>query len=278
MAVTAVKSDGWAIEHTNLGTITLTDRASDTHRASPSPPTRRIAPDAAELAAVFDRFAREPAAASVRARSRDRSRRPASRRVAGGRARCAWRRRASKTSATPSRGSRRPTWRGIGARPGDILKITGTHGRRRARGAVGRRTRTVIQIDGTARSNCGAGLAGAGRRWRRSSRAQAVAVRLSPLWAGAAPAIIAPERMLEDLDGVPVVTGCAVRVPTFAKAVNFQVVRTIPSGPGRDRPAHRHPGRRRRADARRARRRCPTRTSAGSSARWRGCARSSSCR
>src|SRR5438093_6835281 len=37
--------------------------------------------------------------------------------------------------------------------------------------------------------------------------------------------------MLEALEGVPVVTGCAVRVPTFAKAVNFQVVRTIPSGP-----------------------------------------------
>ena len=30
---------------------------------------------------------------------------------------------------------------------------------------------------------------------------------------------------------MPVITGCAVRVPTFAKAVNFQVVRTIPSGP-----------------------------------------------
>ncbi len=56
-------------------------------------------------------------------------------------------------------------------------------------------------------------------------------MRLTPLWVGAAPAIIAPDRMLEDLDGVPVVTGCVVRVPTFAKAVNFQVVRTIPSGP-----------------------------------------------
>ena len=30
---------------------------------------------------------------------------------------------------------------------------------------------------------------------------------------------------------MPVVTGCVVRVPTFAKAVNFQVVRTIPGGP-----------------------------------------------
>jgi transitional endoplasmic reticulum ATPase len=37
--------------------------------------------------------------------------------------------------------------------------------------------------------------------------------------------------MLEDLVGVPVIAGCVVRVPTFAKAVNFQVVRTIPSGP-----------------------------------------------
>jgi transitional endoplasmic reticulum ATPase len=58
-----------------------------------------------------------------------------------------------------------------------------------------------------------------------------VAVRLTPVWVGAPPAIIAPDRMLEDLAGVPVVTGCVVRVPTYAKAVNFQVVRTIPDGP-----------------------------------------------
>ena len=56
-------------------------------------------------------------------------------------------------------------------------------------------------------------------------------MRFTPLWVGAAPATIAPERMLEDLVGVPVIAGCVVRVPTFAKAVNFQVVRTIPSGP-----------------------------------------------
>ncbi len=60
--------------------------------------------------------------------------------------------------------------------------------------------------------------------------APAVAVRFTPLWAGAAPAIVAPERMVEDLDGVPVVSGCVVRVPTYAKAINFQVVRTIPNG------------------------------------------------
>ena len=118
----------------------------------------------------------------------------------------------------------------IGARPGDVLKITGgtvavTRAELSDDGQEG-----VIQIDGTARSNCGAGLQEQVSVAPVES-AQAVAVRLSPLWAGAAPAIIAPERMLEDLEGVPVVTGCAVRVPTFAKAVNFQVVRTIPSGP-----------------------------------------------
>jgi len=118
----------------------------------------------------------------------------------------------------------------LGARPGDIVKITGrTIAVARAelseQGPEG-----IIQIDGTLRSNCGAGLQEPVSVAPVES-AQAVAVRFSPLWEGAAPAIIAPERMLEDLEGVPVFAGCAVRVPTFAKAVNFQVVRTIPSGP-----------------------------------------------
>ena len=56
-------------------------------------------------------------------------------------------------------------------------------------------------------------------------------MRLTPLWVGAAPAIVAHERLLEDLAGVPVMTGSAIRVPTFAKAINFQVVRTMPGGP-----------------------------------------------
>jgi transitional endoplasmic reticulum ATPase len=118
----------------------------------------------------------------------------------------------------------------IGARAGDVLKITGgTVAIARAEisddGHAG-----MIQVDGTCRSNCSAGLQEQ-VTVTPIEREQAVAVRLSPLWVGAAPAIIAPERMLEDLEGVPVITGCVVRVPTFAKAVNFQVVRTIPSGP-----------------------------------------------
>jgi transitional endoplasmic reticulum ATPase len=120
--------------------------------------------------------------------------------------------------------------RRIGARAGDVLKITGsTPGVARAElsddGYEG-----MIQIDGTCRSNCGAGLQ---EQVTVASieHAQAVAVRFTPLWVGAAPATIAPDRMLEDLEGVPVIAGCVVRVPTFAKAVNFQVVRTIPSGP-----------------------------------------------
>jgi transitional endoplasmic reticulum ATPase len=118
----------------------------------------------------------------------------------------------------------------IGARPGDVLKITGRTT------AVARAERSddshegVIQIDGTARSNCGVSLQEQVTVAPVESSA-AVSVRVTPLWEGAAPAMIAPERLLEDLAGVPVITGCAVRVPTFAKAVNFQVVRTLPAGP-----------------------------------------------
>ena len=118
----------------------------------------------------------------------------------------------------------------MGARAGDVLKITG-----RATGVARAEVSDeefegMVQIDGTCRSNCSAGLQ------EQVTVApieceQAVAVRLSPLWVGVAPATIAPDRILEDLVGVPVIAGCAVRVPTFAKAVNFQVVRTIPSGP-----------------------------------------------
>jgi transitional endoplasmic reticulum ATPase len=118
----------------------------------------------------------------------------------------------------------------IGARPGDVLKVTGRTI------AVARAERSddshegVIQIDGTARSNCGVSLQEQVTVAPVESAA-AVTVRVTPLWEGAAPAVIAPERLLEDLEGVPVITGCAVRVPTFAKAVNFQVVRTLPAGP-----------------------------------------------
>ena len=120
--------------------------------------------------------------------------------------------------------------RRMNARSGSVLKITGnTIGVARAEisddGHEG-----MVQIDGTTRSNCGAGLQEQVTVTPVECE-QAVAVRLVPLWIGAAPATIAPDRMLEDLVDVPVITGCVVRVPTFAKAVNFHVVRTIPSGP-----------------------------------------------
>jgi transitional endoplasmic reticulum ATPase len=120
--------------------------------------------------------------------------------------------------------------RRVGARAGDVLKITGgTLAVARAE-ASDDGHEGMIQIDGTCRSNCSAGLQEQ-VTVALIEREQAVAVRLVPLWVGAAPATIAPDRMLEDLVDVPVVAGCVVRVPTFAKAVNFQVVRTIPSGP-----------------------------------------------
>jgi len=58
MAVTAVKSDGWAIEHTNLGTIRLTDLGNDLTLVAVLPHE----PDHAEkkkLVMLFDAFARE---------------------------------------------------------------------------------------------------------------------------------------------------------------------------------------------------------------------------
>ena len=58
MAITAVKTDGWAIEHTNLGTITLTDTGHDATGVA----ITASEPDHAEtlkLRALFDRFARE---------------------------------------------------------------------------------------------------------------------------------------------------------------------------------------------------------------------------
>jgi transitional endoplasmic reticulum ATPase len=118
----------------------------------------------------------------------------------------------------------------MGAKAGDVVRITGgTVGIARAEVSDESHEGTV-QIDGTCRSNCSVGLQEQVTVMPVEYE-QAVAVRFSPLWAGAAPATIAPERMLEDLVGVPVISGCAVRVPTFSKAVNFQVVRTIPSGP-----------------------------------------------
>jgi len=89
----------------------------------------------------------------------------------------------------------------IGARAGDVLKITG------GTIAVGRAELSddgfegMVQIDGTCRSNCSAGLQEQ-VTVTPVEHEQAVAVRLSPLWVGAAPATIAPDRMLEDLVGV----------------------------------------------------------------------------
>jgi hypothetical protein len=58
MAVTSVKGQGWAIEHTNLGTIKLTDLGNETTRVA----IAAHDPDHAErhkLAALFDGFAHQ---------------------------------------------------------------------------------------------------------------------------------------------------------------------------------------------------------------------------
>lgn len=67
MAVTAVKADGWAIEHINLGTIRLAtdDRGEQGALGSLSTTTVAISaeatehPDGRALGAAFDRFAHQ---------------------------------------------------------------------------------------------------------------------------------------------------------------------------------------------------------------------------
>jgi hypothetical protein len=56
MAVTAVKGDGWAIEHTNLGTIKLT-AAGDERTTVTIAADEPNHPEKQKLAVVFERFA-----------------------------------------------------------------------------------------------------------------------------------------------------------------------------------------------------------------------------
>jgi len=119
--------------------------------------------------------------------------------------------------------------RRLGARIGDILKVTGRTPAVVRAELSDPEVPGVIQIDGTTRSNSGSGLEEQ-VNVALTEAAGAVAIRLTPLWEGAATAIIEPDRILEDVNGVPVIAGAALRVPTFAKAINFQVVRTIPDG------------------------------------------------
>jgi hypothetical protein len=58
MSVTSVRTDGWAIEHTNLGTVTLTDLGNDTTAVA----VAAVEPEHAEpqkLVTAFDRFAQQ---------------------------------------------------------------------------------------------------------------------------------------------------------------------------------------------------------------------------
>ena len=58
MAVTSVRSDGWAIEHVNLGTITLTALAEDRTRVAIAAGEPHH-PEPQKLAAFFAQFARQ---------------------------------------------------------------------------------------------------------------------------------------------------------------------------------------------------------------------------
>jgi transitional endoplasmic reticulum ATPase len=118
----------------------------------------------------------------------------------------------------------------IGARPGDVLQITGRMVAVARAALLDTGEEGLVQIDGTVRSNCGGGLQEP-VTIARVDHGTAVSVRLASLSGPVGQTAITPARMVEDLQGVVVIAGGVVRVPTFAKAVNFQVVRTIPAGP-----------------------------------------------
>jgi hypothetical protein len=58
MAVTAVKGEGWAIEHTNLGTIQLTDLGGERTRVAIAG-AHPDHPETQKLAVLFERFAQQ---------------------------------------------------------------------------------------------------------------------------------------------------------------------------------------------------------------------------
>ena len=102
----------------------------------------------------------------------------------------------------------------IGARGGEVVKITGGTSSVARAEISDELHEGIIQIDGTARSNCGVGLQEQ-VTVAVVEHSQALAVRLSPMWVGAAPAIIAPERIVEDLTNVPVTQGCVAMIAAF---------------------------------------------------------------
>jgi len=63
LAVTVVRGEGWAIEHTNLGTVTLTDLGASTRVTVMASPTVDPGADGGatpgKLAAVFNGFAKQ---------------------------------------------------------------------------------------------------------------------------------------------------------------------------------------------------------------------------
>jgi hypothetical protein len=58
MSVTAVAGDGWAIQHTNLGTIRLTDLGNDRTRVA-AEADEEVHPDQPKAAALFERFVQQ---------------------------------------------------------------------------------------------------------------------------------------------------------------------------------------------------------------------------
>ncbi len=59
MSVTSVRSDGWAVEHTNLGTITLTNLGNESTAVRVVAQANPDAPVPKPVSDMFDRFAHQ---------------------------------------------------------------------------------------------------------------------------------------------------------------------------------------------------------------------------
>jgi len=211
---------GWAIEHTNLGTIRLIDAGQErTECITAEPPDH---PEPHKLAASSTASSTRSSASSRRAMTTPSGRSPRVRTASdgpGGRPDAPRRGSAHRGHRPRHRAARAGPTCCASARPGDVLKITAARSRVNTRGALGRCTRGRDPDHGTARSNCGAGCRS--RFGGAVESAQAMSVRLSPLWQ-APPAISAPERILADLEGVPVVTAARSRADVCQGGVTFK--------------------------------------------------------
>ncbi len=289
MAVTSMKSEGWAIEHTNLGTISLADLGGDLVRIAV------VAAEAGSGASSLTTFARQierkfsTICGIQRARGsmtpsdeQDRiglipdlpKNEGASLFSASVTLRVTEARVDDVGRATARLAA--PDLVRIGARPGDVLQITGRLVAVARAELQAPAEPETIQIDGTVRGNGGAGLQEL-VSVTRVEHSAAVSVRLASV-GGSTPTAISTGENPRRSPGRP------RRDRSHRPSADVRQGGEFPGDPhdsigtGRHRSADRSAGHRGRAVGRAGARYLVTRMSAASSGSWRESVRSSNCR